>query len=112
MKKKVRRKKRVIGSAEKPRLVVYKSLRYIYGQIVDDRSQKVLLGVSSKSKEIAGDVKKAKSKTETSTIVGKLLAKRAKDLKIEQVVFDRNGYAYHGRVKALAEGAREGGLQF
>jgi len=107
-----KKKKRVIGNSERPRLVVFRSLRYIYGQIVDDSEEKTLLGASSLTKEISAKIKKAKNKTEASKIVGQLIAEKAKQKKITNVVFDRNGYAYHGRVKALAEGAREGGLEF
>lgn len=106
------KKKRILGNSERPRLVVFRSLRYIYGQIVDDSTEKTLLGASSLTKEINAKVKKAKNKTEASKIVGQLIAEKAKQKKITRVVFDRNGYAYHGRVKALAEGAREGGLEF
>jgi large subunit ribosomal protein L18 len=93
-------------------LVVFRSLKYIYGQIVDDVEQKSLVGASSISEEIKKEIKKAKNKTEASRMVGKLIARKAKEKKIERIVFDRNGYAYHGRVKALAEGVREGGLEF
>jgi large subunit ribosomal protein L18 len=112
MKKHTSNKKRVFGDKDRPRLVVFRSLNNIYGQIVDDSVQKTIIGASSKSKEIQSDLKKSKSKTEKSKVVGALIAKKAKDKKIKKVVFDRNGYAYHGRVKALAEGAREGGLEF
>ncbi len=112
MKKKIRKKKRIVGTSQRPRLVVYRSLRYIYGQIVDDSTQKTLLGASSLSKEIRDKVKKAETKVEASRLVGELIAEKAKAHKITRVVFDRNGYAYHGRVKALAEGARKGGLEF
>ena len=108
----MKKKKRVFGDKERPRLVVFRSLNNIYGQIVDDGAQKTLLGASSKSKEIQGELKKSKGKIEKSKIVGNLIAKKAKAKKIKKVVFDRNGYTYHGRVKALAEGAREGGLEF
>jgi large subunit ribosomal protein L18 len=106
------KKKKVFGTAERPRLVVYRSLRNIHAQLVDDTKNIVLLGLMNNTKEISAEVKKAKSKTEAATIIGKLLAEKAKKQKIEQVVFDRNGYIYHGRVKALADGAREGGLKF
>lgn len=108
----VRKKRKIVGSSDRPRLVVFRSLKYIYAQVVDDSQQKTLFGVSSKSKAVREEIKKAKTPTEASRMVGKLVARIAKDKKIEKVVFDRNGYAYHGRVKALAEGAREGGLQF
>ena len=110
--KKVRRKKRLYGSQERPRLVAYKSLKYMYGQIVDDSQSKVILGISNISKAAREEVKKAKNKTEAAFIIGKILATEAKKKKISKVVFDRNGYLYHGRVKSFAEGAREGGLDF
>ncbi len=114
MKKKTyaRRKKKIIGTAERPRLVVSRSLKYIYGQIINDYDQKTIVGASELSKDLKADLKSAKSKVEASKLVGIHLAKLAKQKKIENVVFDRNGYNYHGRVKALAEGAREGGLKF
>jgi len=111
-KKRVKRKKRILGTTERPRLVVYRSLKYIYGQIVDDTQQKTLIGASNLSKELRDKVKKAGSKTEASQIVGEYLAKKALEKNIKKVVFDRNGYKYHGRVKALADGARKGGLEF
>tara|TARA_B100000315_G_C14595059_1_gene598397 strand:- start:5713 stop:6087 length:375 start_codon:yes stop_codon:yes gene_type:complete len=94
------------------RLVIYRSLQHIYAQIVDDPNGTTLVSVSSIEPALENELKKAKSKIEKSTIVGLELAKRAKKAKIEKVYFDRNGYLYHGRVKAVAEGAREGGLQF
>lgn len=109
---KIRRKKKLFGSSERPRLVAYRSLKYMYGQIVDDTQNKVLLGLSDISKTAREDVKKAKNKTEAAFVVGKLLAAEAKKKKISKVVFDRNGYLYHGRVKSFADGAREGGLEF
>jgi large subunit ribosomal protein L18 len=113
MRERKRRKKRIYGSSERPRLVVFRSLKNIYGQIVDDYSQKSILGASSLSEQIRDEVqKKSKSKQDISKLVGKLIAQKAKDHKIKRVIFDRNGYAYHGRVKSLAEGAREGGLEF
>ena len=108
----LKRKKRIYGSAEKPRLVVFRSARYIYGQIIDDSNHKVLASVSNISKSAVSDVKKAKSKTEASKILGKMLGEQASKNKIENIVFDRNGYLYHGRIKAFADGAREGGLKF
>jgi len=112
MKSKKRRKTQIIGTAQRPRLVVYRSLKYIYGQIVDDSKEKTILTASNLSKELKKDTSKAKSKIESSKKVGELIAKMALKKKIKRVVFDRNGYKYHGRVKAFAEGAREGGLDF
>jgi large subunit ribosomal protein L18 len=106
------RKKRVFGTPTKPRLVIYRSLKYIYGQVIDDTNHKVIVSASNLRKGIAQDLKKAKTKTDASHIVGKKLAEEAVKSKIEQVIFDRNGYIYHGRVKAFADGAREGGLKF
>ena len=111
-KKKSRRKKKIFGTSERPRLVVHRTLRGIYGQIVDDSRRQTIVGGGSKSKDIQEAVKKAGSKTEVSKLVGEMLARKAKEKKISKVVFDRNGYKYHGRVKALADGARQGGLEF
>ncbi|MCD6118015.1 50S ribosomal protein L18 [bacterium] len=105
-------KKRVTGTPERPRLVVSRSLKNIYAQIIDDVNQKTLLGISSNSKSLAAQIKKAKSKIDVAGIVGEEAAKLAVDKDIKSVVFDRNGYLYHGRVKALADGARKGGLKF
>jgi large subunit ribosomal protein L18 len=112
MKSKQRRKAHIAGSTERPRLVVYRSLKYIYGQIVDDSKEKTILTVSNLSKDIKNNASKAKSKIESSKMVGEYIAKKALEKKIRKVVFDRNGYKYHGRVKAFAEGARQGGLEF
>jgi large subunit ribosomal protein L18 len=100
----LRVRKSVQGTTERPRLVVFRSLKHIYAQIVDDQSARTLMTVSSEKLE--------GKKTEKSTEVGKLIASRAKEAGITQVVFDRAGYQYHGRVKAVADGAREGGLEF
>ena len=107
-----KRKKKMFGSSEKPRLVVYRSLKYIHAQLIDDSQGKVLLGLFNKSKAVGASLKSAKNKSETSFELGKVFAEEAKKKKIKQVVFDRNGYPYHGRVKAFADGAREGGLEF
>jgi large subunit ribosomal protein L18 len=112
MEKSVRRKKKVVGTAERPRLVVYRSLKNIYGQVIDDRDHKVLLAASNVGKSVSSEVSKAKTKTDKSFAVGKVLAEAAKKKKIDRVIFDRNGYLYHGRVKAFAEGLRKGGLKF
>ncbi len=109
---KFKRKKRVFGSQERPRLVVYRSNRYIHAELVDDVNQKVLMGMYDKSKDAIKELKSSKTKTERSHALGKLFAEKAKQKKFEEIIFDRNGYLYHGRVKAFAEGAREGGLKF
>lgn len=110
--KRKRIRKKTFGTSERPRLVVYRSSRHIYAQLVDDGSQRTLTGVSTLSPDLRPEVEKATSKVERARLVGKAIAARAKKLKIEKVVFDRGGYKYHGRVKALADGAREGGLVF
>jgi large subunit ribosomal protein L18 len=104
--------KRIRGTSDRPRLTVFRSLKAIYAQLVNDQEQKTLVTVSSLSKDLKSEIKKAKEKVEVAKIVGKAMGEEAKKRKIETVVFDRNGYLYHGRVKAVAEGAREAGLKF
>ncbi len=104
--KRVRAK--ISGTPEMPRLNVFRSAKNIYAQIIDDVNGVTLVSASSLDKEIEG----YGGNVEAATAVGKLVAERAKSKEIENVVFDRGGYLYHGRVAALAEGAREGGLQF
>jgi len=104
-------RKKVVGTAERPRLVVHRSLNNLEGQLVDDGQGVTLLGIST----LTGEVKDAGTeltKTERGRLAGKLLAERARAQGITKVVFDRGGYLYHGRVKAFADGAREGGLEF
>jgi large subunit ribosomal protein L18 len=108
IKKRIR--KTVSGTKEKPRLSVFRSNRHIYAQFIDDIEGKTLLSISSLNKEIAE--KKNITKTEQAKLVGKLTAEKSKAAKISSIVFDRNGYLYHGRVKALADSARESGLKF
>jgi large subunit ribosomal protein L18 len=103
-------RKSIVGTGERPRLTVFRSLNHIYAQLIDDANNVTLAAASSRSAEIADDLKKAKSKTEKAGIVGALLAKKASEKEIKTVVFDRGGYSYHGRVKALADGARKEGL--
>lgn len=111
-KKKRMIRKKVYGTTERPRLVVFRSLKNIYGQLVDDTIKKTITTVSSRSKELQDQLASLPDKSQSARIVGKALATKALSLNIKKVVFDRNGYLYHGRVKALAEGAREGGLTF
>jgi large subunit ribosomal protein L18 len=111
-KKYERRKRRIFGTTEKPRLVVFRSNRNIFGHIVDDEQNKVILGLSSLNKELKSAIKDDATKTATAKEIGKKLAEIALDKNIKKIVFDRNGYLYHGRVKAFAEGVREGGLEF
>src|SRR5690606_7899910 len=101
-------RKRLSGSTERPRLSVYRSNKGIYARMIDDLAGQTLVAASSLSKDFTG----AGTKIEQSKIVGKMVAEKAVAAGISKVVFDRNGYLYHGRVKSLAEGAREAGLQF
>ena len=98
--------------SERPRLVVSRSLKNFMAQIINDHEGKTLVAVSSKDKELQATLKKAGNKTEVSRLVGEAMAQKAKKAKITRVVLDRNGYPYHGRVKAFADAAREGGLEF
>ena len=107
-KRKQRIKNPIFGSNERPRLVVFRSNKYIYAQVVDDEQQKTLVASSS----LTLDGQKAKLNLETAKKVGEEVAEKAKEQNIEMVKFDRNGYYFHGRVKALADGAREKGLNF
>lgn len=109
---KIRIQKRILGTTERPRLVVYRSLKQISAQLVDDSSMRTLATVTSLSKSLQPEIQKAKGKISVAKIVGKAIGEEAKKHKIVQVVFDRSGYLYHGRVKAVAEGARETGLKF
>ena len=111
----LRVRKKVVGTEERPRLVVRKSLKHMYAQLVIDSPLgpcRVITGASTLSPEIREEVAQAKGRVAQARIVGRLIAKRALEKGITKVAFDRAGYKYHGRVKALAEGAREGGLQF
>lgn len=108
--KRVRQKIR--GTQERPRLSVYRSLGQIYAQLIDDLTQKTLLSVSSLTPELVKELTEKDNKNLIARKVGLYLAKNALEKGIVKVVFDRNRYIYHGRVKALAEGAREGGLKF
>ena len=118
-KEKVRRKKikhrirkKVTGTPERPRLSIYRSANHIYAQFIDDINSKTIFTVSDLSKDVAGQLNDAKTSIEKSKLIGKAAVEKANANNIEQIVFDRNGYLYHGRVKALADGLREGGLKF
>ena len=102
-------RKKVSGTAQKPRLSVFRSNSDIYVQLIDDNSGKTLAAASSREKDILAQ---KVNKVEKSKLVGSAIARKASDLGLKDVIFDRGGYLYHGRVKAVAEGAREGGLQF
>ncbi|MFQ6608429.1 MAG: 50S ribosomal protein L18 [Fidelibacterota bacterium] len=107
-----RRSKNLFANSNRPRLVVYRSLKHIYAQIIDDSKGDVLVSASTTEVSAKAILKNEKSKINQSSKIGLILAERAKKKKIKQVIFDRNGFLYHGRVKALADGAREGGLEF
>ena len=96
------------GTKDRPRLFVFRSNQHIYAQLVDDDKEKILMSASDKDLKL----KKGEKKSDAASQVGKLIAEKAKENKIETVIFDRGGNVFHGRVKALAEGAREGGLKF
>ena len=108
----LRLRRKMEGTGERPRLTIFRSLTQIYAQIVDDTTGKTLVAVSSLTKDLKPRVKAAKSKIERSKLVGLAIAERAKAAGVTQVCFDRAGFRYHGRVKAVADGAREGGLSF
>lgn len=110
--RKLRVRKKIFGTPERPRLTVYRSLKHIYCQVINDEIGHTLVACSTLDKEVRSQLKEGMKKVEQAKIVGRVLAEKALKLGIEKVAFDRNGYLYHGRVKALAEGAREGGLNF
>jgi len=114
LKRRIRRKKHirkiVQGTADRPRMVVFRSLKQIYVQLVDDVSGRTLAGISSLSPDVR-DQTAGKKPIEVGKLVGEACAKKALERNIAKVVFDRNGFPYHGRVKAVADGARKGGLQ-
>jgi large subunit ribosomal protein L18 len=105
-------RKKIRGSAERPRLVVRRTLRHIEGQLVDDDSGITVIGISTRSPTIASVESESEGKIGLSFAAGRLLATQAVEAGIGKVVFDRGGYKYHGRVKAFADGARDGGLEF
>jgi large subunit ribosomal protein L18 len=111
LKRKKRVSKRIISTVERPRLSVFRSARHIYGQIVDDTTGRTIAAASSSEKSV-NDQPTFESKVAKAVFTGKLLAQRAMDKGVKKVVFDRNGFLYHGRIKALSDGAREAGLDF
>ena len=110
-KRKARIRKKVNGTSERPRLTVYKSLKHVYAQIVDDVAGKTLVSSGTTSKELRDGVKED-SKTDAAKKVGEAVAKAALEKGIKKVVFDRNGFDYHGRIAAVAQAARDAGLEF
>jgi large subunit ribosomal protein L18 len=111
-KKQARIRKKITGTPERPRLSVFRSAKHAYAQIIDDTTGKTLVSVSTLSKDLRENVKQAKTPLERFKMIGVAAAKKALEKNIKEVVFDRGGHLYHGRVKALADGAREGGLKF
>jgi len=103
---------KITGTTERPRLTIFRSLKHVYAQIVDDMTGKTLVSVSDISKDVKEQLKDVKGQMKLAKQVGQLAAKRAIEKNIKEVVFDRNGYVFHGVVKAMADGAREGGLKF
>ena len=103
---------KIQGTAERPRLAVSKSLNRVFAQVIDDENSTTLVGIDSTSKVFASELSGKQTKTDVARKVGEVVARLAKDKGIEQVVFDRTGSPYHGRIKAVADGAREGGLKF
>lgn len=112
LKRKLRIRKKISGTSERPRLAVFRSLKHIYAQIIDDSSGKTILTVSDLSPQVRELLKPEHKKADKSELVGTAVAQMARERGIEHVVFDRGGYRYHGRVKALAEAARKAGLEF
>ncbi|HHI96464.1 MAG TPA: 50S ribosomal protein L18 [Thermodesulfatator atlanticus] len=115
LRRKRRVRKKIFGTPERPRLSVFRSCKHIYAQIIDDVSGRTLVAASSLTPQIReklAELKKDGGKTAVAKAVGELIGKRALEAGIKKVVFDRGGYKYHGRVKALAEGARAAGLEF
>jgi len=110
--RKRRVRKNVTGEADRPRLTVFRSLRHIYAQLVDDDNGVTLMSVSTLNKEVADQCQKGTANVEAAVLVGRELARKAMAVGIRQVCLDRNGYKYHGRVKAMAEAARKAGLLF
>jgi len=111
LKRKIRVRKKIKGTSERPRLNVYRSARHIYAQIIDDTTGVTLVAASTVQSEVV-DALKYSGNIEAARQVGAIIAKRALENNIQTVVFDRNGFLYHGRVKALADSARENGLRF
>ena len=111
IKRKKRIRKKIVGDAERPRLSVFRSARHIYAQVVDDASGRTLVAASTVEPAVRSE-QEFENKTAAAAYIGKVVAERAREKGIAKVVFDRNGFLYHGRVKALSEGAREAGLKF
>ncbi|MGF1467417.1 MAG: 50S ribosomal protein L18 [Sandaracinaceae bacterium] len=111
LRRKRRMRRRLLGTTERPRLSVFRSARHIYAQVIDDSQGTTVAAVSTQSKDLVEQLS-GKNKTDAAALVGEAIAKACSGKGIAKVVFDRNGFIYHGRVRALAEGARKGGLDF
>jgi large subunit ribosomal protein L18 len=111
LKRKKRVSKKIVSTADRPRLSVFRSTKHIYGQVIDDTTGRTIVAACSNEKTVK-DQPKFESKVAQAVFTGKLLAERALDKGVKKVVFDRNGFLYHGRIKALSDGAREAGLDF
>ncbi len=111
IKRKARIRKKIIGNSDRPRLSVFRSAKHIYAQVIDDENGKTLVSASTVEKEVRSQPK-FENKVAAAAFVGKLVGERALEKGIKKVVFDRNGFLYHGRVKAVSDGAREAGLEF
>lgn len=112
LRRKMRIRKKIRGTSERPRLSVFKTSKHIYVQIIDDIVSRTLVEASSLSKEIRSKVEKKSGNKQGAAVVGEFIAKRALEKNIKKVVFDRNGFLYHGRIRSLAESALEYGLEF
>lgn len=110
-KKKKALRAKLSGTADVPRLVIYRSNRHMYAQMVDDSADKVLFGGSDQQEAVKKGLKKNATKSDASTALGNVMAEKAKEMGIKKVVFDRNGFKYHGRVRAVADAIREAGLE-
>jgi large subunit ribosomal protein L18 len=108
----LRLRRRVLGTSERPRLAVFKSLKYVYAQLIDDQKGVTLTQASSREAEVIAGVKSSAGSKAAARKVGAVLAQRAKEKGVEKVVFDRGGFIFHGKIKEVAEGAREQGLDF
>ena len=111
LKRKKRIHKKIVGTTSRPRLCVFRSTKHIYAQLIDDSSGQTLAAASSMEKSVR-EVPETKNKVAVAQTVGKIIGQRALQKGVKQIVFDRNGFLYHGRVKAVSEGAREAGLEF
>ena len=107
-----RLRQRVVGTPQRPRLSVYKSLKYVYAQVIDDSTGRTLAQANSQETAVKAEIKAGAASKAAARRVGELIAERAKSQGVEHVVFDRGGFLYHGRVRAVADAAREAGLEF